>query len=133
MSVHRFTLPDPMAAAEACAHHVVTRLEEVLSGNDTVTFAVSGGGTPKLMFDCLAAIKFPWGRVHLFWVDERCVSPTDDQSNYKLTLEHLIRPAHIPPQNVHRVCGELDPLRAAPRYIDDIREFFGLAEGELPR
>jgi 6-phosphogluconolactonase len=133
MSVRWHTLPDANTAAEACAHHVITRLEEVLSGGDSVTFAVSGGTTPKLMFDRLAAAKFKWDRVHLFWVDERCVSPTDDQSNYKLALEHLIRPAHIPPHNVHRVFGEFDPLRAAPRYVEDIREYFGLAEGEFPR
>ena len=134
MSVRRHTLPDPMATAEACAHHILMLLEQVLAGRDAATLAVSGGTTPKLLFDRMAAVKFPWERVSLFFVDERCVSPTDDQSNYKLALEHLIRPAHIPPHNVHRVFGELDPLRAAaPRYAEDIREYFGLAEGELPR
>jgi 6-phosphogluconolactonase len=133
MSVRRHTLPDAAATAEACAHHVLGVLEEVLAGQDRATFAVSGGSSPKLLFDRLAAAKFPWDKLHLFWVDERCVPPTDDQSNYKLANEHLIKPAHIPPRNVHRIYGELPPPRAAARYVDDITEFFGLEPGQIPR
>jgi 6-phosphogluconolactonase len=133
MSVRRHTLPDPQAAAEACAHHVISVLEQVLDGQEFATLAVSGGSTPKLLFGRLAATKFPWGHVHLFWVDERCVPPTDEQSNYKLANEHLIRPAHIPPQNVHRICGEIPPSKAAARYADDIVEHFQLEPGSMPR
>ena len=46
------------------------------------TLAISGGSTPKLMFDELVASGFRWDRVHLFWVDERCVPPGDELSNY---------------------------------------------------
>ena len=77
MSVHRFTLPDPMAAAEACAHHILGLLEEVLAGQNFASLAVSGGSTPKLMFEKLALATVRWDRVHLFFVDERCVPPDD--------------------------------------------------------
>jgi 6-phosphogluconolactonase len=133
MSVRRHTLPDAAATAEACAHHVVAVLEEVLGGQDRASFAISGGSSPKLLFDLLAATKLSWDRIHIFWVDERCVPPTDDQSNYKLANEHLIKPAHIPSRNVHRVYGELAPPHAATRYVDDIIEFFGLTPGQMPR
>jgi len=132
MSVHRYTSPDAMAAAEACAHHVITVLEEVLSGQERATFAVSGGSTPQLLFQKLAASHFRWDRVHLFWVDERSVPPTDPASNYKLAEDFLIRPAHIPQRQVHRIAGEMAPKAAARRYADEIREFFGLEEGEFP-
>ena len=133
MSSHWQRLPDAKAAAEACAHHVLGRLEEALSGQDAATFAISGGSSPKLLFQILAGTKFPWDRVHIFWVDERCVPPTDDQSNYKMAMESLIGPAHIPQRNVHRVLGELAPPAAAKRYVEEIREYFGLDDGELPR
>jgi 6-phosphogluconolactonase len=132
MSVHRYTAPDPSGAAEACSHHILNLLEEVLSGQEFATLAVSGGSTPKLMFASMAKARFPWDHVHLFWVDERCVPPTDPASNYKLTEDYLIRPAHIPHRQVHRIVGELAPKTAAARYTDDIREFFGLEEGDLP-
>ena len=132
MSAHWQKLPDAKAAAEACAHHVLARLEEALSGQDLASFAISGGSSPKPLFQLLAATKFPWDKVHIFWVDERCVPPTDDASNYKMAMEYLIHPAHIPQRNVHRVFGELPPPAAAKRYVEEITEFFGLAEGELP-
>src|SRR5687768_3542221 len=113
MSVRWFTAPDADAAAEACAHFVVNILEEALSGAELATFAVSGGTSPKLLFAQLARAKFPRDRVHLFWVDERCVPPTDPASNYKLAEEWLIRPAQIPHSHVHRICGELASEAAA--------------------
>ena len=133
MSAHWHKLPDAKAAAEACAHHIMGRLDEALSGQDFAAIAVSGGSSPKLLFQILAATPFRWDKVHIFWVDERCVPPTDDASNYKLGLEYLIRPAHIPQRNVHRVCGELTPQAAAERYVEEIREFFGMEEGDMPR
>ena len=132
MSVRWHTYPDAAAAAEACAHHILALLEEALSGQDFATLAVSGGSTPKLLFARLAAARFRWERVHLFWVDERCVPPADPQSNYRLAEEGLLRPAHIPARNAHRICGELLPEVAARRYVEEIQEFFGLEPGEMP-
>jgi 6-phosphogluconolactonase len=133
MSVRWHALPDATAAAEACAHHVTNLLEEVLSDQEFVTFAVSGGSTPKALFQKLAAAKFRWDHVHLFWVDERMVPSTDPASNYKLADDYLIQPAHIPQRHVHRICGEMAPKTAAARYVEEIRDFFGLEEGEMPR
>jgi 6-phosphogluconolactonase len=81
----------------------------------------------------MAAAQFDWRGVHIFWVDERCVPPTDGASNYKLVKEYLIESAGIPEIRVHRVMGELAPEEAAARYADDIRAFFSLTESELPR
>ena len=132
MSVRRYTASDAAAAAEACAHHVISVLDEILAGQEFATFAVSGGSSPRMMFDRLARTKFHWDRVHLFWVDERCVPPNDPASNYRLAEEHLIQPAHMPHRLVHRIVGEIAPKTAAARYEAEIREFFGLGEGEFP-
>jgi 6-phosphogluconolactonase len=133
MSVRSHTLPDAAAAAEACANHVTGLLEEALSGQEFATFAVSGGSSPKPMFELLASAGLPWDRVHVFFVDERCVPPTDDQSNYKMVRAHLIQPARIPSPNVHRIYGEIAPPSAVDRYVDDIRQFFALEDGKFPR
>src|SRR5207248_1981364 len=133
MSAHWHKLPDPNATAEACAHHIMSRLDEALSGQEFAAMAISGGSSPKLLFGIMAATPFRWDKVQIFWVDERCVPPADDASNYKMANEYLIRPARIPQRNVHRVFGELTPESAAKRYVAEIREFFGLDEGEMPR
>src|ERR1041385_833384 len=132
MSVRWFTSPDAAGAAEACAHYVVNVLEEALSGQEFATFAISGGTSPKLLFENLVRSKLRWDRIHLFWVDERCVPPADPASNYRMADESLIRPAHISHRQVHRIPAEMTPKTAAARYAEEIREFFGLESGELP-
>jgi len=122
----------PLEAAHACASQVLEILLEATQGGRDATFAVSGGSTPKLMFEALAASGFDWSRVHLFWVDERCVPPTDEQSNYKLAKECFIDPAGMPEANVHRVFGEYDPVDGAARYSDDLRmHFAGMPEFDV--
>jgi 6-phosphogluconolactonase len=132
MSVRWYTYPDPASASEACARHITTLLEEALSGQDHATLAISGGSTPELLFRCLAASDQRWARVHVFWVDERCVPPSEPRSNYRMAEERLLIPARIPMRNVHRIYGEFRAETAARRYSEEIREFFELAPGELP-
>jgi 6-phosphogluconolactonase len=132
MSVRRIVSADEGAAAEACARHVLAVLGDAVRANGRATLAVSGGSSPKLMFARMAAAQFDWRGVHIFWVDERCVPPTDGASNYKFVKEYLIEPAGIPAAQVHRVVGEIAPEEAAARYADEIRAFFGLTERELP-
>ena len=133
MSWQRHTFPDAAAAAEACAVRIIGLLETALASGADATLAVSGGSTPRLMFQKLAALRFDWSRVHLFWVDERCVPPTDPASNYKLAKDWLFPGAHIPERNVHRIMGEIAPSEAAHRYTEEIRGFFKLEPGEMPQ
>jgi 6-phosphogluconolactonase len=70
--------------------------------------------------------------VHVFWVDERVVPPTDPQSNYKLAFDTWLGPAKFPLANIHRVETELGPQEAARRYEDDIRRHFQLKPGGVP-
>jgi len=137
VSVRRIVSADEAAAADACGQHVLTVLSDAVRANGRATLAVSGGSSPKLLFARMAVVsksaKFDWRGVHIFWVDERCVPPTDAASNYKLAKEYLIEPAGIPAAQVHRIAGELAPAEAAVRYAADIRAFFALTGLELPR
>jgi 6-phosphogluconolactonase len=120
------------AAAQACAVQVLQLLEEALAASRAATFAVSGGSTPKLLFAHLAAAEFDWNAVHLFWVDERAVPPDDAQSNFRLASAFL-QTAKFPMKNVHRIQGELGAPKAAKLYDREIRDFFSVEEGDLPR
>jgi 6-phosphogluconolactonase len=84
------------------------------------------------MFDFMARADFTWTNVRIFWVDERAVPPNDEQSNYRLVDEHLLKPARISHRNVYRVYGELQPQQAARRYKNDLMEAFEIAEGDFP-
>ena len=122
----------PEQAASACAQFILSSLRSTLETRPRATFAISGGTTPRLLFADLAKADFDWSNVHIFWVDERCVPPDDDRSNFKLANETLLKPAHIHPENIHRVLGELPPKEAGERYVSEIKHFFQLADGQLP-
>ncbi len=106
---------------EEVAQNFASFLEHFIKHKDEVHIALSGGSTPKIVFDELSntqKYKIDWTRVHLYWGDERCVPPTDDESNYKMTVAHLLENIDIPKRNIHRILGEDDPLQEAVRYGD---------------
>jgi 6-phosphogluconolactonase len=123
---------DGQGVADASAKYILDSLSEKLKSRPRATLAISGGNTPRLLFSNLAKSRFDWSNVHFFWVDERCVPPTDDQSNFKLVNETLLAPAQISKSNVHRIHGELLPDEAAARYIEEITRFFSLDDHQLP-
>lgn len=131
-SPHLRVSKTPEDVAAACSTHILQSLEEVLKTQPSVSFAISGGSSPKLLFQKLSKADFDWARVHFFWVDERCVPPDDGQSNFKLTQDNLFRPANIPESNIHRIHGEAPPAEGAAAYVKEIKSFFNLGDGQLP-
>jgi 6-phosphogluconolactonase len=123
---------DPQAAAEACGIRMLHILREALQERETANIAISGGTTPKLLFQFLAKSDFNWSRVNLFWVDERAVPPGDPQSNYTLAHENWLSQVDYPAANIHRIQAELPVSEAAERYADTVLGHFGLADGEFP-
>lgn len=102
---------------------------------DKVTVCLSGGSTPKLLFEELAANhsdSVNWSRVHFFWGDERCVAPEDEQSNYGECKKLLLDKISIPVTNIHRVVGESDPEMEAKRYGETIKDHVALDKSGLP-
>lgn len=120
------------AAASACAAWMLQELRNVLGAQAIARIAISGGSSPKLMFDTLAKTRFDWSRVHIFWVDERCVPPSDSQSNYRMANENWFIPSAVPTENIHRIKGELPPAEGESDYVGEIRRSFGLSGSELP-
>ncbi|SDE65725.1 6-phosphogluconolactonase [Pricia antarctica] len=110
-------------------------LIQLIGSQDSLHIALSGGSTPKIVFDELASrhlSKNDWQKVHLYWGDERCVSPDDPESNYKMTVEYLLSKIEIPEENIHRIKGENDPRQEAERYTQVLREKLPIIDG-LPQ
>lgn len=92
------------------------------------TLALSGGGTPKPIYARLAMADYrnriDWEKVHIFFGDERSVPPEDARSNYRMVREAWLDHSPIPPENIHRIHGEDDPVREALRYEQDIARLY---------
>lgn len=125
-------LPNASEAARAAAEELAGAAERALSNRGVFRVALSGGRTPRALFRTLASRRFrgrvAWERTRIFFVDERCVAPTDDRSNYRMANDHLLAPLRIPETNVFRIRGEEEPGRAAREYARVLaREFPGHA------
>lgn len=134
--VHIFKDGDALArgAADEFLRRAVTHLE----ARDSYSVALSGGSTPKRLFELLAAEPFrsrmPWARIRFFWGDERTVPPDHPDSNFGMADRLLLSRVPIRPENVHRIPAERSPPeRAASEYEATLRRVFRLAEDDLPR
>lgn len=101
---------------------------KAISEKGYFTVALSGGSTPKRLYETLASEEFKqkidWEKTHLFWGDERCVCPESSESNYRGANASLITRIDIPAGNVHRIKAELEPKLAASLYEKEIIDFF---------
>jgi len=116
------------------AHSFAKFLVSEIKGKEQFNLALSGGSTPKLLFEILAkdfATKVKWENVHFFWGDERCVRPTSKESNYGVAKKLLLDKINIPKENIHRIRGEMDPINEAKRYAQEIGEHLPRF-GDLP-
>jgi 6-phosphogluconolactonase len=126
--------PTPGEVAAGAAELFVSAASAAAEAHGVVRIAVSGGTTPKVMFALLADqsapwfARVPWDKLHLFWVDERCVPPTDAESNYRMTNEAMLSKVPLPAEQIHRMKGELEPEVAASQYEADIRAEFGTGD-----
>lgn len=119
-------------AAKFISERALRRVNE----SGIFTMALSGGNTPKMLYEHLARSPYkdeiPWKNTHLFWGDERCVSPLHPDSNYRMASEALIARVDIPAENVHRIPAESPPPDdAAFSYECVLRDFFSVQTGQL--
>ncbi len=128
---------NPAALAEQAAERFVEAQAKGLGESGRFSVALSGGATPQGLYARLAAEPFrsrvDWGRVRVFWGDERCVPPDRPDSNYRLAQELLLSRVPIRPENIYRMRGEAaDQDLAAAEYAGELQTAFGLKRGEPP-
>ncbi len=103
-----------------CAQHFVATAQEAIQQRKQFYVALSGGSTPKVLFQQLAKPEYrhdvDWSKVHLFWSDERTVPPTDLDSNYRMAMDAGFASLPVLPEHIHRLQGEIDPQKAATDY-----------------
>ena len=120
---------DPTAVATAAADLIVAAAAKRAAAGQNVTLVLSGGSTPKLLFQLLAAEPYrsrvDWSKVEIFFGDERCVPPDHADSNFKMASEALLSKVVLNPAHVHRMRGEIDPNQAAIEYGRMLKARFG--------
>jgi len=130
---------DKEALSHTASTVLIHSIREKLKTHDFFTLVLSGGSTPKNIFTLMANDDFfraqiPWERIHFFWGDERHVPPDHEESNYRMANEVLLSRVPVPAKNIHRIKSENpDAGNAAQQYEEELRNFFNLKHGQLPR
>jgi 6-phosphogluconolactonase len=103
--------------ARGAAEYFVARSGEAVARKGFFTVALSGGSTPKALYQLLVDLDVPWSQTHFFWSDERHVPPDHPDSNYRMAYEAMLARVPVPESNIHRVHGENpDAAEAANEY-----------------
>lgn len=103
-------------------HEFKSLAEEAISKRGKFCVALSGGNTPKALFEALSKAEIDWSKIHLYWSDERYVSHSDPESNYGMAHKHLLSHITIPAVNIHGIPTELpDPHEAAKKYEEMLK------------
>jgi 6-phosphogluconolactonase len=106
-----------------------TVLEQGRDGKLPYSVALSGGRIAQTFFKEVVAQfekdpaflqEFFLRNAHFFWADERCVPPTDPESNFAVARQLLLEPLKIPDGQIHRLRGEADEALALREAVGDV-------------
>ncbi len=126
-------LPDSAALVARALELVLSKVETSIEQRGQFTIALSGGSTPKPLYEALAKEQLPWDKIHVFWGDERYVPPSHPDSNELMARRAWLDRVSIPDANIHAIpTDEADPAVAAAKHERHLQEFFHCSPGEFP-
>ena len=115
-------MPDIRIVEDPAAEAASMIAEAVRAGGH---IALAGGSTPKAAYEGVAQQGLDWSGATLWFGDERCVPPDDDDSNYRMAKEALLDRIGGDPPTVKRMPGEKGPNAGAEDYERELREALG--------
>lgn len=126
-------LPNKEALIERSLDLCLSKMQEALAERGRCTIALSGGSTPKPLYEALAAEDLPWDKIYVFWGDERYVPVDSPESNQKMARDLWLNKVDIPEANIYPMpTTGGDPAADAAKHEAELQEFFQVSPGEFP-
>lgn len=126
--------PDTDTMAQEIASQLELCAGKAKKRGHIFSVVLSGGNTCASLYRAIAeqsiVNEIPWEVIHVFWSDERCVSPENKKSNYGICREVLLDRVLIPKKNIHRIRGEEDPSAESARYAKEVQDHILLRKGQ---
>jgi 6-phosphogluconolactonase len=112
--------PESKELSKSCAEWICSCIAETLEKKDLFTLVLSGGNTPRPLYELLARPpyreKIQWGKLHLFWGDERAVPFEDPRNNAKMAFDSLLDQVQVPASQIHVMRTDISPEQSAEEY-----------------
>lgn len=125
-------LPDQAALIQRSLEITLDKIQAAIRERGLCTIALSGGSTPKPLYEEIAAQQLPWHKIHIFWGDERYVPPDHPDSNQLMARRAWLDSVDIPDTNIHPMPTDVLPAAAAHKYEKHLIQFFQTQVGEFP-
>ncbi len=126
-------LEDKQKLIERSFAVVSEKIAAAIAARGNCTIALAGGSTPKPLYQAIRDANLPWEKIHVFWGDERYVSPDSDDSNQKMARSAWLDLVDIPANNIHPIpTGAQDPATDAQTHEAELKNFFQLENGQFP-
>lgn len=113
------------------SQRIIDVLSKTIQKHNKCFMAVSGGSTPLSVYKKLIDRKYSdaldWTKVHLFFIDERCVSKNDNDNNFKSCFDAWLH--CFPEIKFHRIEGWIEAEEAALKYEKDIKSILDIRNG----
>jgi len=105
-------------------------MEAAIEQRGRFTIALSGGSTPKPLYEALSKQQLPWDKIHVLWGDERYVPPDHCDSNQLMARNAWLDKVNIPAENIHPMPTDAaEHSQAAAQYEEHLRKFFNCEKG----
>lgn len=126
-------LPDLPSLIARSLSLILDRIDTAITNHGYCSIVLSGGSTPKPLYEAIARKDLPWEKIYIFWGDERYVAPDHPDSNQKMAHSAWLDRIPLPAANIHPMpTSSGDPLVDAQSYEEELREFFQLAAEQFP-
>ena len=120
---------DKEALSRAAAELFAAQAQAAVADHGRFVVLLAGGDTPRRTYEQLAReplhSRIPWGQVHFFWGDERCLPAGDPERNESMARAALLDSVPLHPEQVHPIRCDQSPERAAAAYAAELQAFFG--------
>lgn len=126
-------LADKKALLERALELVVAKIADAIATRGQCSIVLSGGSTPKPLYEALAEQALPWDKIQVFWGDERYVSADHPDSNQGMARQAWFNRVPIPEHNIYPMPTQAgDPAVDAQQYEREILKFWQILAGEFP-
>ena len=82
---------DKLELSSQVSKFIESQIIHTLQKKDRFKFCVSGGSTPKSVYQLLSNTNLSWDKVDIFLGDERCVDPNSESSNSLMLKISLLK------------------------------------------
>lgn len=126
-------LPDLQGLIARAQDAILSSLATAIQERGQFTIALSGGSTPKPLYEAIGSLNLDWNKIHVFWGDERYVPSNHPDSNELMARIAWLNRVPIPQTNIHAIPTlSGNPVADANKYEQHLQEFFHCSPGTFP-